>query len=175
MSIHLSWDNKPERQSWSAALLESVDAAFPRLEAGNPEQFLSGYLALDPEGRRHFWGEFFVQIASFESSWRPSKVTPEPELDEASVGLLQLSYGDQENYPLGIRLDSANRDLENPVINLQCGVKIMAHWLEKDGVVATSNGKVHRGGARYWSVLRPGAKREAIREGLARELQLPHP
>jgi hypothetical protein len=79
-----------------------------------------------------------------------------------SVGLLQLSYEDEPIYHLE-QLDRNTRSLEDPLVNLRCGVKIMSTLVAKDGVVASSNGGKHRGGARYWSVLRPGHHIDDIR------------
>ena len=49
------------------------------------------------------------------------------------------------------------KSLEDPLVNLRCGVRIMCTLVAKDGVIASSDGGRHRGGARYWSVLRVGA------------------
>jgi hypothetical protein len=73
-----------------------------------------------------------------------------------SIGLVQLSYEDEPIYYLE-HLDRDAKSLEDPLVNLRCGVKIMSTLVAKDGVVASSEGGTHRGGARYWSVLRAGA------------------
>jgi hypothetical protein len=75
---------------------------------------------------------------------------------------LQLSYEDQAAYGL----ESLNRDqrsLEDPLVNLRCGTRIMARLVARDAVVARGTGKHSRGTARYWSVLRQGHHVEEIR------------
>lgn len=154
----LSWDTKPERKSWSQELLATIPAHLEQLEVGNPEQFVAGYVQLSQLERVGYWAELFIAIAKFESSWKPNAIYHEPPpLGVDSIGLLQLSYEDEAIYRLE-RLDRAKRSLEDPLVNLRCGVKILASLLTQDRMVAFSNGNSHRGGARYWSVLRPGLK-----------------
>ena len=77
--------------------------------------------------------------------------------------MLQLSYEDEPNHHLE-HLDRAAKSLEDPLVNLRCGVQIMSNLVSKHGVVASSNGNQHRGGAAYWSVLRAGHKIDDIRK-----------
>jgi hypothetical protein len=159
----LSWDSRPERKPWSAQLRQSIASAKQELEQGNPERFAPGYVELTESRQIKFWAELFVSIAHFESSWKPSEIFHEPpSLGVDSVGLLQLSYEDERIYRLE-HLDRNARSLEDPLVNLRCGVKIMSVLVAKDGVVAASDGGKHRGGARYWSVLRAGHHIDEIR------------
>jgi hypothetical protein len=82
-----------------------------------------------------------------------------------SVGLLQLSYEDEPVYHLE-HLDRGVKSLEDPLVNLRCGVKIMSALVARDGIVASSEGGTHRGGGRYWSVLRVGHHIDEIRNGV---------
>ena len=153
----LSWDSNPERKAWSSQLLESVASAKHELERGNPELFAPGYSGLGAQAQIKFWAELFVAMAKFESSWKPHEIFHEPPpLGVDSVGLLQLSYEDEPRYHLE-HLDRNAKSLEDPLVNLRCGVKIMSTLVAKDAVIASSDGGKHRGGARYWSVLRAGA------------------
>jgi transglycosylase-like protein with SLT domain len=157
-SINLSWDAEPARRTWSAELAAAISDRLKELEDGNPEQFVAGYTALPRTGRLRYWGELIVAMAKFESNWRPDVVFHEPPpLGVDSVGLLQLSYEDEPIYKLE-PLDRGRKTLEDPLVNLRCGVKILATLLTRDKVVAASAGTQHHGGARYWSVLRPGPK-----------------
>jgi len=156
-TIALSWDVKPERLSWSAELITAISNHLADLEAGNPEAFVAGYHALTPEKRLRYWGELIVAMAKFESGWKPHEIFHEPPpLGVDSVGLLQLSYEDQPVYHLE-PLDRERKSLEDPLVNLRCGVTILAKLLARDKVVAASEPK-HLGGARYWSVLRSGPR-----------------
>jgi Transglycosylase SLT domain len=153
----LSWDSRPGRKVWSSQLLESITSAKGELERGNPEQFMPGYAALAASRQIKFWAELLVAMAKFESNWKPNEIFHEPPpLGVDSVGLLQLSYEDEPIYHLE-HLDRNAKSLEDPLVNLRCGVKILSTLVAKDGVIASSDGGKHRGGARYWSVLRAGA------------------
>jgi hypothetical protein len=155
-TLTLSWETKPERRTWSAELITAVSTHLAELEAGNPEEFVAGYHALPAPGRLRYWGELVVAMAKFESGWKPDTIFHEPPpLGVDSVGLLQLSYEDQKFHKLE-RLDRASRSLEDPLVNLRCGVVILSTLLARDGVVAGMADGKHRGGARYWSVLRSG-------------------
>ena len=102
-------------------------------------------------------------MSKFESAWDPHDIYHEPPpLNEDSVGLLQLSYADAASYHLE-HLDSAKKSLEDPLVNLRCGVQIFATLAAKDGLIASSAGGKYRGAARYWSVLREGHKIDQIR------------
>lgn len=152
----LSWDTLDERKVWSAQLISSVTEHKNQLDKGNLEAFINGYATLPVELQIKLWSELVVAIAHFESNWKPHTIFHEPPpLGVDSVGLLQLSYEDQPIYKLE-SLDRIAKSLEDPVVNIRCGVKIMATLVAKDSTVATSVGGKHRGAARYWSVLRTG-------------------
>ena len=152
----LSWDSKPERAAWSAQLLASISASKATLDRGHPKGVALGYSALPSPLQTKWWAELLVEMARFESSWKPHEIYHEPPpLGVDSVGLLQLSYEDEPIYRLE-KLDRAAKSLEDPLVNLRCAVAILAALVCKDGVVASSNGAKHKGGARYWSVLRTG-------------------
>jgi hypothetical protein len=158
----LSWDNA-ERQAWSTKLLGLIQTDLARLETGNPDAFIPGYNGLAPGMKLKFWAELFIAVAKFESSWNPKTVFHEPQpLNVNSIGLLQLSEQDQDNYQLQPRI-SNEMDLKDPLLNLAWGVPIFAALLARDHVVATGAGAASRGAARYWSVLRAGHKIDLIK------------
>lgn len=136
------------------------------MELGNPDGFVQGYSGLTDELKLKFWAELVIAMAWRESSWNPHNIYHEPPpLGVDSVGLLQLSYEDEVPYSLE-PLDREAHSLEDPLINLRCGIKVLAKLIADDGVVASSNGKHHKGSPRYWSVMRPGSTHhlEEIRE-----------
>lgn len=154
----LSWETVASRAAWSAELRGAVTAKQADLEKGKPEEFIAGYGALAAEMKVKFWAELIVAMAKFESAWKPTTRFKEPApLNVFSIGLLQLSYEDAAHYPLE-PLNPGARSLEDPLVNLRCAVVILARLLAKDGVVVGHSDGSHRGGAAYWSVLRPGAK-----------------
>jgi hypothetical protein len=156
----LSWDN-PERKAWSAELIASVTQSIALLEQGNPNAFVNGYNTLSRALQTKFWAELFIAIAKFESGWDPRQTYHESKLDVDSIGLLQLSYQDKDRYKLEPLSEAAN-SLKDPLVNLRCGVKIFTTLVVQDRTVASSASGIHRGAARYWSVLRPGQKVDQI-------------
>lgn len=151
----LSWDNSPARKPWSEQLLISVAAAIPLLEQADADAFVAGYSGLAAPLRIKYWSELLVAIAWFESGWDPNNIYPEgPPLNVDSIGLLQLSYEDQQSYHLKEPLDPAKKSLRDPSINLRCGVDIFSHLLSRDKVVASQDGGKYKGAARYWSTIR---------------------
>lgn len=162
----LSWESAdhPDRKDWSIKLTELAIQNRTQLEQGKPEAFIAGYNGLESAALKNkFWAELLVAMAKFESGWNPTNVFNEPPpLTEKSIGLLQLSLGDQNNYTLNPHIQSEN-ELKKPLLNLEWGVTIFAHWLAKDGIVASGTGSNSRGAARYWSVLRTGHKIDLIK------------
>jgi Transglycosylase SLT domain len=156
---HLSWDNDPIRLAWSSELLTAITRSKSDLERGEPESFIDGYTKLEPDLQLKFWAEFVIGIAKFESNWKPDAIFHEPPpLGVDSVGLLQLSYSDQKHYHLE-PLDPSAKSLEDPLINIRCGVVILTKLISADRTVAgSSNGGLFKGAARYWSVIRGGPK-----------------
>lgn len=159
----LSWNHPehPERDGWTVQLLTSIAPRMTDLEKGDPTEFSAGYNTLAPELRERFWAELLVAMAKFESAWNPRDRYQESD-GQWSVGLLQLSIGDQKNYSLAPAVN-AESGLEDPLINLEWAVEIFAYWLVKDGVVATGASTRSRGAARYWSVMRAGHKVDQIK------------
>jgi hypothetical protein len=162
---HLTWDNNPQRLPWSGALLQFVGLRKAQLDQADVESFCPGYASAPASQQEHFWAELVIAMAWYESSWRVDAVFHEPPaLSVDSIGLLQLSYEDEPLYHLR-HLDPAiaAQSLKNPIVNLECGLAILSHWVAKDGVIAHSEGRRHTGGARYWSVLRRRRKFKEIR------------
>lgn len=155
-SISLSWEDgfHPMRKQWSQQLIVSVEQYKSQLDLGNPDGFIAGYSGLSPNNQVKFWGELIVAMAKFESSWNPNDVYHESD-GQDSVGLLQLSVGDQHNYHLSPPAHS-EQGLKDPLVNIQWGVAILAHWMVRDRLIATGIAGDNRGGAQYWSVLRGG-------------------
>jgi hypothetical protein len=154
--ITLSWEDgsHPVRTTWSQQLVASVRQSKAQLDQGNGEGFIPGYDRLSADGQIKFWCELLIAMSKFESSWNPNNVYHESD-GQDSVGLLQLSVGDQNNYHLAPPVQS-EEGLKDPLVNIQWGATIFAHLLARDGLVTTGVTNDNRGGARYWSVLRGG-------------------
>jgi hypothetical protein len=174
MPIILSWDDNLTRCGWSPTLIQQVTLSFDDLELGQPEQFLPGYNSLIPENKIRFWAELVIAIIRYESNFDPKCVYHEPaRIGVDSIGLLQLSYQDQDNYEME-DISENDKSLENPLVNIRCGLVILAHWLSADGTVAQGRKESSRGAARYWSVVREGIKhhKEEIRLHVKTELKI---
>lgn len=154
----LSWESPrhPDRATWSRELLQSIRAHKAQLDQGNPEAYLAGYQQLDAAHQLKFWGELMVAMAQFESSWNPHARYREAN-GQDSVGLFQLSYANARDYAWE-PVSEERASLEDPLVNIRCAVIVLAHLVAQNHVVASSEGGRHQGGARYWSVLRAGAR-----------------
>lgn len=156
MAAVLSWDDSPKCKAWSPELLSSVNKYLQQLEQGAPDKFIADYTGLLPDDKLKFWSEIIIAMIKFESNFDPHCIYHEPPpLGIDSVGLLQLSYEDQDNYGLE-KIERSNKSLEDPLVNIRCGLTIFSHWVAKDNTVASGAGKQSRGAARYWSVMRSG-------------------
>lgn len=154
--IALSWDDDAARKAWSATLLAAIREHKAELDSGNPDAFIPGYASLSADDQVKFWAELVVAMAKFESNWNPHAHFKEPPpLNVTSLGLLQISYEDGAQYHLE-PLDREHHALEDPQVNLRCGVTMLAHLVARDGVIAAGRGASSRGAARYWAVLREG-------------------
>lgn len=147
----LPWGNP----SWDRALTDGLITQLPKLDKGSKdmERFCPRYNSLSDLGRVQAWAALAVAIAKKESDYDPSTAYKE-KTGQWSLGLYQLSYGD--------RFCPSSRsegDLKNPIVNIQCAVKIMGYWVEKDRVVAAGGYTQYgappdKGLAQYWAVIR---------------------
>ncbi len=143
----LQWEtNHPERKAWSARVYALVDELKPKLEKASDLARFCGTSAFD----RVLWAQIIDALAYSESRYNPDVIFHEPApLNQDSVGLLQLSY--ENTFYKFCNLDRATKTLQDPINNLDCGVRILAHWVDRDGAISTPDNK---GAARYWSTLR---------------------
>jgi hypothetical protein len=157
-SDYASWSVVNQDGSWTFAAEAAVRAtSLSRSLPGDIEAFCAAYPDRNDDSRVKFWVALVSAIAEFESDLKPQTQFTETLRDTegqrvVSRGLLQISIesANQERYACRIQ---APNDLHNPTTNIRCGVKILAHWVQSDGVIAAS-GRDYKGGARYWSVLR---------------------
>ncbi len=102
-----------------------------------------------------FWLALLKATAKVESSWNPNDVYQENFKDAAtgqlalSCGLLQLSVGDNLNYPLSPALTPES--IFVPAVNIQAGIKIMSTRILRDGSIP-----LRQSLGKYWSSIRDG-------------------
>ncbi len=154
-----AWEVRPEGRAWTAIAHQSVDALAPQLVSIIPtdiDAFCPGYRATNATGRRAFYVSLLAELARFESNFDPSVRYTESFSDNAgrrvvSRGLLQLSQESANGY--GCAITNAEQ-LHDPQTNIACSVRILARWVERDGVIAGYSTGAWRGASRYWSPFR---------------------
>ncbi len=158
----LIWESSshPERAQWSSALMGIVANSFAQLDqAKDTASFCPRYASLTQDQKINVWADIFAGTAYYECAWDPTSnsvdVGTSNNRDTWSVGLLQLSVVDQQNY--GFQFGFNFSDLEDPIKNLQLGVAIMAKQVTKRGVIMIPVG----GSGLYWATLHPGGRYDA--------------
>ncbi|NCN95588.1 MAG: lytic transglycosylase domain-containing protein [Bdellovibrionales bacterium] len=163
------WNNQNEDfLDWNFYAYEAIRDLGAPLTSKNPNdilEFCPSYNSLDDSGRKMFWISLIAAMARFESGFNPETRYTEAFRDALgqfiiSRGLLQLSIESARGYGCELR---AAEDLHDPQINLECTVRILTRWVDRDGVITGKVGVSWRGGARYWSVLRKASTLSSIR------------
>lgn len=153
--LKAAWPNV----EWTRILVAALDDLGPALMSSYPEGVCGD--------RRQFYVMLFSEMVRYESSFNPRASYTEAFPDskgnpQVSRGLLQLSFDDAKNNGKGCDFKTVE-DVYDVRLNLRCGVRILNRWVERDGTVAAGSSKADaKGGARYWSVLRTGKKKDAI-------------
>ena len=130
-------------------------------QPADADKWCPKFESLSYEKRKQMFITMIVAMAKKESNWNPKTTYKESFNDSKgnpviSQGLLQISPESANQRAYGCRIDSSNK-LLLPEVNLECGVKILNHWLPKDGVLGTAK----LGGGRYWSVMRDSSSSQA--------------
>jgi Transglycosylase SLT domain len=147
------------KQEWNLVIAEALDdIGQPLLEddkvpADEVRALCPRYFHASREEKKAFWALLFASIARLESGFDPENTFMEPRpLRTLSVGLLQLSYGDQERHA-GCPLEPMEANITDPGVNLRCGVAILRNQLAARNTLFPRR-------YYYWSVLT--RKREQI-------------
>lgn len=158
---YAAWSAQNPDGSWTR-ITERAVALSPlvNLVPADIHQFCPRYPALAQQQRGQFWVALFSAMAKPESNFKPQSFYQEKFKDARgrrviSRGLLQISHesANQPRYSCDIKQPHY---LHDPKINLSCGVKIMSKWVKTDGVISQPRwSNDPKGGARYWSTLRP--------------------
>lgn len=172
--IELSWDKQIKSgPSWTETTVREVSKNFETLnKADDISLFCPAYGMLDRDHRIWVWSELVANMALFESNWKPTVYLHEPELGTDAVtgktvvsqGLLQLGYGDTKwanwckfnwEEDKDKSLDDPTRTVNDPHINLACGIGILSNQIKTRGRILTGKGA-------YWAVLKPKHKYNKI-------------
>jgi hypothetical protein len=140
------------QQEWNQVIAEALeDIGQPLLEddkvpAREVRALCPGYFDATREEKKAFWALLFASIARLESGFDPERTFMEPRpLRTLSVGLLQLSYGDQTRHA-GCPLEPMEANITDPAVNLRCGVAILRNQLSARNTLFPPR-------FYYWSVL----------------------
>lgn len=157
---YAAWSEYNEDGSWTRATENAVSqSGLVKTIPADINEFCPRYQQLTTKERRKFWVGLLSAMAKPESGFKP-EITYQERFKDAkghrvvSRGLLQISIesANQKRYDCDIPQAGL---LHDPIINLSCGVKILAKWVKEDGVIASkAKSGTHKGGGRYWSTLR---------------------
>ncbi len=165
--LQTAWSYLPQGELWTRYTQEAIGMYGQGLLRSVPrdiERYCPRYVQLNRVGRGDFWVNLIAKLAYLESGYHPDATYTERFYDNrgnrvVSRGLLQISQESANGYGCGI---DNPLWLDDPKINLSCGVRIMNRWIQKDGVVSAQVASKWRGLARYWSPFRDSKRLEKI-------------
>jgi len=162
----LRWDGKhAEYSEWTDLIYKTIKEKGKDLlstEVEDGDRYYDGYNYLEDDQKINFWAYLFSSVVQLESYFNPESYYRENFRDNngkyiVSRGLFQLSIESGRGYGCDIPTEQSLHDYR---INIVCAVTIMNRWVKRDKRIGSYN-LGHKGGARYWAVLR-GSKRTKI-------------
>lgn len=152
-NVSLAWEvNKTDRKAWTWTLMKYINEHWESLRrASDMNFFCPQYQFFNYEEQKIVWGELWVAVAYYESSYNPKSasvdVGTESNKDTWSVGLWQMSVVDQKNYKLdfGLKYD----DLLTVDGNAKLSLAILARQIDKRGLIIVPSSP-------YWAVIYRG-------------------
>jgi len=147
----MRWDHRPESAAWTRAALTAAAGHGAALSATLPadiETWCPGYRSADAPKRNAFWVGLISAMAKHESTWNPGAVGGGGRW----FGLVQIAPATARGYGCAA---SSGAALQDGAANLSCAIRIMAHTVPRDGVVAQGG----RGVAADWGPFHSAAKR----------------
>lgn len=155
----MAWDGQDQSGEWTAALLDALEAEGVTLMSAMPADVLEycpAYARQTPETRAAFWAGFLSKLAGQESGRNPGA----RKGDE--VGLLAIAAE-------AARENGCAAGLLDHRANLQCGVRIMARSITRDGAIGAEGPRGWRGAARDMLSLRSRSDRTELAEWTRRQ------
>lgn len=147
----MGWDARPEADEWTETTLQALQnegVALLSEVPGDIGTWCPGYVEAAPTERAAFWSGLLSALARHESTWNPQAVGGGGQW----FGLVQISPQTARGY--GCAADSGS-ELQDGAANLECAVRIAAHTVLRDGVVAAGGG----GLAADWGPFASASKR----------------
>jgi len=156
----------PATGDWTVDAAQIV-APLAELSPRDIAAFCPAYATLSADQKRDFWVDFLSAVALSESG-QDAKRSRFHAMDSDAGrptfrrGLLQISIESARRSIYRCDVDNP-KALEEPRANLACGVRILTHWIESDGVIASDPAATGpRGGARYWPTLAKPMSRAGV-------------
>lgn len=148
----MRWDHHPEGNYWTGQALQVIfHGAGQPLTNVVPRDIATwcpSYPQNDSDDRASFWIGLLSAMAKHESTWNPAAVGGGGQW----FGLVQISPATARGYGCGATSGAA---LQDGAANLSCAIRIMAHTVPRDGVVAEGM----RGVAADWGPFHVASKR----------------
>ena len=148
----MRWDHRAEASQWTSvsmnAILSGHGAALAAMVPRDYQQWCPSYPENGPQERAAFWTGLLSALAKHESTWNPVAVGGGGRW----FGLVQITPSTARGY--GCKATSGAA-LKNGSDNLSCAIRIMAHTVTRDGVVAEN----WRGVAADWGPFHNKRKR----------------
>ncbi|MDQ7071855.1 MAG: lytic transglycosylase domain-containing protein [Rhodobacterales bacterium] len=151
------WAHIPQSEIWTrGAIAALLDHGRPLVDMVPRDiaDWCPAYPGAGDEGRISFWVGFLSALAKHESTYKPRAVGGGGRW----YGLLQILPSTARGYGCNARSGSA---LKDGAANLSCAIRIMAHTVVRDGVIAARDRK-WRGVAADWGPMQYRAKRRDI-------------
>ena len=169
----MRWSHVTGSEGWQAFVEEAIDLHGDSLRTSTPSDIANwcpAFAGQTPEERKAFWSYLMSSLMKFESNYDTTVSFQESFNDRfgnpvISRGLLQLSKESANGYGCGI---GDPKELHDPKTNLQCSVRIMNRWLDRDGAIVRKTApNKWRGFARYWSPFRSKSKLKTMQQQVA--------
>lgn len=156
----MRWDNQTvEAGRWTKATLTALEThgtALPDTIPADIETWCPAYPTASKAEREAFWAGLFSALAKHESTWNPRAVGGGGKW----FGLVQIAPATARGYGCAAKTGEA---LKDGAANLSCAVRIAAHTVPRDGVVAAGG----RGIAADWGPFHSARKRTDIKQWTA--------
>lgn len=158
------WQHMPGHAVWTRAALSALkDHGKPLVDIVPRDiaQWCPAYPTNTDAKRRAFWVGYMSALAKHESTYKPWAVGGGGRW----YGLLQILPATARGYKCNVGTGEA---LKNGAANLSCGVRIMAHTVNRDGVIHGRDGR-WRGVSADWGPMRKDSKRRDMAGWLKRQ------
>ena len=165
--VALSWETKPERIAWSDSLMSRMDTDWALFDSAKDiGKFCPKYGSLPKQSRMKAWGEIWVGLAYYESSWNPKSASVDvgdpKKQDTYSIGLYQVSVVDQPWAGGGTKY--SYDELLTPLANIHLATVLMRRQLKNTQTIVLDNSSK----LRYWAILLSGNRYQKINEIITR-------